>query len=56
MRLTPEEQKICDEYSKRDKDGTVHCFECPLALDRWYCVCKANLTKKEYKEWKGEEE
>lgn len=55
MKLTIEEQKICDEYRKRDENNTVHCFECPLVVDRIACVCKANLTKKEYRKWKGEE-
>ena len=56
MRLTSEEQKICKKYGKRDKDGKVHCFECPLAINRRLCICKANLTKKEYRKWRGEEE
>ena len=53
MRLTLEEQKICKEYSKRDENNSVHCFECPLVLNIRYCVCKANVTEEEYKEWKG---
>ena len=32
MKLTPKEQEICNEYSKRDEDGFVHCHECPLNL------------------------
>lgn len=55
MKLTPDEQKICDEYGKRDTFNRVHCFECPLALNIRYCVCKANATEEEYKEWKGDE-
>jgi hypothetical protein len=51
MRLTLEEQKICKEYGKRDENNRVHCFECPLVLDIRYCVCKANVTEGEYKEW-----
>ena len=56
MRLTEEEKKICDEYKKRDAFNRVHCFECPLALNIRYCVCKANVTAEEYREWKGEED
>lgn len=54
MRLTAGEKQICDEYGKRDKDGKVHCSECPLAIDTRYCLCKANVTEAEYKEWRGE--
>lgn len=32
MKLTPKEQEICKEYSKRDEEGYVHCFECPLNI------------------------
>lgn len=32
MKLTPQEQKICDEYGKKDKNGYVHCNECPLCI------------------------
>ena len=56
MRLTPEEQKICDEYSKRDAFNMVHCYECPLALDVKYCACKASVTEEEYREWRGDED
>lgn len=48
MKLTPEEMDICRQYSKRDKEGYVHCFECPLALDTRHAVCKKNISKKEY--------
>lgn len=55
MKLTDEEKKICKKYGKRDKDYKVHCYECPLAIDTRYCICKANVTEEEYREWKGEE-
>ena len=55
MKLTPDEQKICDEYGKRDEYNKVHCYECPLAIDTRYCICKANLTEKEYQKCMGEE-
>ena len=32
MKLTPKEQDICDAFSKRDKEGNVHCVDCPLNL------------------------
>ena len=32
MKLTNSEKKICKQYSARDKQGYVHCFECPLNI------------------------
>ena len=43
MKLTPKEQAICDEYSKRDEDGKVRCDKCPLAIDVFDCICYANI-------------
>ena len=51
MRLTREEQKICDRYSKADETGHVHCEDCPLALNTHYCVCKANVDVEDYSYW-----
>ena len=52
MKLTKAEQKICDKYSKRDTNGQVHCYECPLVLDEHEIMCKANATRKDMKEFK----
>lgn len=51
MKLTTKEMEICKKYSMRDKEGYVHCRECPLAVDVRYSLCKANITKKEWKEY-----
>jgi len=48
MRLSKEEKEICKKYSKRDNKGLVHCNECPLAYDKKYALCKANISKKDY--------
>lgn len=41
--LTSERQKrICAKYSARDADGHVHCEECPLVVDLWWKMCRAN--------------
>ena len=48
MRLTLEEKEICKQYSKRRDDGKVKCPECPFVIDRRYCVCKKNISKKDY--------
>lgn len=50
MKLTKEEKAICDKYRKRDENNTVHCFECPLVISRWDCLCKANAKKDEVEE------
>lgn len=36
MKLTPKEQAICDEYSKRGADGFVRCHVCPLNISNNY--------------------
>ena len=48
MRLTTEEKKICKSYSARDKDGFVHCHDCPLAIDKKSALCKRTITKQEW--------
>jgi hypothetical protein len=37
------EKAICKQYSKRDKNGKVHCSDCPLVIDKTACVCKKVL-------------
>jgi hypothetical protein len=54
MTLTEAEQKMCDQYGQVGADGKVHCAECPLVIDRRYCLCKANCTEKEWAERKEE--
>lgn len=52
MKLTKEEQEICDRFSARDKDGYVHCADCPLSIKGSfnYGLCKKTMSKKE---WEG---
>ena len=52
MRLNAEEKEICKQYSKRKSDGLVGCPDCPLVINKRYCVCKRNVNKDEYEEWK----
>lgn len=54
MKLTDEEKEICKKYGRRDEEGFVHCHECPLAFDIRYYLCKSNLTKNEWKEYRGD--
>lgn len=52
MKLTKEEQEICKKYSARDKDGYVHCAECPLSIKGLYMygLCKKTMSKKEWED------
>lgn len=34
--------KTCNKYSSRDENGFVHCYECPLVIDEYNLMCKAN--------------
>ena len=52
MKLTEEEQEICKLYGRRHEDGRTRCSECPMVMDSRFCICKANCTEEEYKEWK----
>ena len=40
--MTERQKKICEKYSARDADGYVHCNECPLLIDKYEYMCKAN--------------
>lgn len=51
MELTPQEQRVCDVFSRDDGSGKVRCSECPLCLNSHFAVCKANVTEEEYEEW-----
>lgn len=44
--MTDKETAICKRYSKRDENGKVHCFECPLVIDKKSCVCKKVLDSR----------
>lgn len=50
MRLTNEEKEICKQYSKRDENNTVHCYECPLVINTTWTLCKANCRAEEWRE------
>lgn len=41
MLIKDKDKKICEKYSTRDKDGFVHCRDCPLVVDRTNCLCKS---------------
>ena len=41
MMLIGGEVEICKKYSAKDKDGFVHCNECPLVLNHYDVMCHA---------------
>lgn len=55
MKLTKKEKETCRRYSAADDTGRVRCSECPLALDRKLCICKANCTAEEWEEYRDYE-
>ena len=42
MLSTEEQKRICTQYSKRDKEGIVHCKDCPLVISISALMCHAN--------------
>ena len=59
MLTNDRKRRICEKYRKRDKDGYVHCCECPLKkgdANRWDFRCKANCHyDRRTKEWEYDE-
>ena len=56
MKLSEEQEVICKVFSRRGKDGLVHCCDCPMKLSRRYAVCLKNISKKDAREnwdWDG---
>lgn len=56
MKLTEKEKEICKKYGTQDKEGNVHCGDCPLnILDSYYgleCYATIDGRTKEAKELK----
>ena len=58
MITTKREQAICEKYRKRDSNGYVHCYECPLRKEVgfYYTLCKSNSHYNRHtKEWEYDE-
>lgn len=50
--MNDNEKRICEIYSSRDDKGLVHCNECPLVVDKYSHLCKANACfNEETQEW-----
>ena len=41
MLTTEKNKRICRKYSTPDKDGLVHCRDCPLVISRRDRTCRA---------------
>lgn len=55
--LTYKQKKICEEYSTPDGSGHVHCDECPLIIDGYELMCRANSHWDVHKkEWVADDE
>ena len=54
MKLSEEEEKICQKYSARDEEGFVHCRQCPLSVADRPTMCKAVMTEEEWEKWKDD--
>lgn len=47
MRLTQEQEIVCTVFSRRDRNGKVHCRDCPMRLDDQYAVCLKIVSKQD---------
>lgn len=43
MKLNKYEKMICKIFSESDKTGHVHCYECPLNIDKRDFICYFNI-------------
>lgn len=56
MKLNEEQTIVCIVFSRRDRNGNVHCNECPMRLSDSHAVCLKAVTKEEAKDlwdWDG---
>ena len=52
--LTEKQKQICEQYRKKDREGKVHCRDCPLAVDHNDYICRANADYNPHtREWEG---
>lgn len=54
MKLTQEQKIVCTVFSRRDRNGKVHCRDCPMKLDDQHPVCLKVVSKEDavaYWDW-----
>lgn len=44
MLKTEKDKSICAKFSTPDENGRVHCPECPLMVNAYELMCKANTS------------
>ena len=42
MLKSDREKRICEKYARRMENGKVGCFMCPLVINPYLMICKAN--------------
>ena len=47
MKLTQEQETVCAVFRRRDRNGYVHCSDCPMRLDLQYSVCLKVVSKED---------
>ena len=45
MRLSAEQEIVHRVFSRRDRNGKVHCGDCPMRLDDQHAVCLKVVSK-----------
>lgn len=52
MLKTEKDKAIHIKFSTRDENGYVHCNECPLMINSYELMCKANASyNRKSREW-----
>ena len=47
MNLTQEQETVCTVFRRRDRNGKVHCSDCPMRLDDQYTVCLKTVSEQD---------
>lgn len=58
MKLSAEQEIVHRVFSRTDRNGIVHCRECPMRLDDKHVVCLKIVSKKDALnnwDWNGSE-
>lgn len=50
--MTERQKRICEKHRQRQADGFVRCNECPLVVDKYRLMCRANIRyNRKTREW-----
>ena len=56
MKLSKEQETVCNVFSRRDVTGHVHCHDCPMVIDKRSAICIKTVAKEKariYHDWNG---